>query len=369
MASQNALFVAQRGFALARSRLELMADLVSSGWSVSAAGQADEYVPEIERIGASFFPVPTSVAGATATYTRLGRSLRPGLVHIFNARPVLLATPLLKVSTRAAIVCTITGLGQAFEATWPASAGVRAGYRAATRMADAVIFQNRDDARELGCDLAHRRYHLIAGSGVDLERFRPTVRTRQGTPSVLMASRLLWSKGILEYVSAAAAITEHSPKVRFVLAGEVVESEADGMTRRWIEQELPRFSVDYVGRIDDIEERLPRFDILVHPSYYREGVPRILLEAGASGVPAIAADVPSSQEVLVNGENGFMVPPQSVEALQNAIEMLLSDEALRRDMGVRARAIAEARFGVSSVTRRTLDIYAQLGLVDPQESS
>lgn len=227
-----------------------------------------------------------------------------------------------------------------------------------------VVFQNEADrARCVGAGLVPpERARLIPGTGVDVKRFAPGEARRNGTPVVLFAGRLLWDKGVAEYVAAAERLAAKGVRARFLVAGEPdpgnprsIPAERVG---RWSRDGL----VEFLGRCEEMAALLRRVDVAVLPSYH-EGVPLFLLEAAASGLPIVATDIPGCRMVLEPGDNGLLVPPRDPEALAAALERVLVDENLRAVMGRASRKIAESRFDQRSILDAYEKLYREMGLL------
>jgi glycosyltransferase involved in cell wall biosynthesis len=208
-----------------------------------------------------------------------------------------------------------------------------------------------------------RRCQLIKGSGVDVARFRPTRKRALGI-TVLLASRLLWSKGIREFVEAAAAVRARHPHVRFMIAGGADPGNPDTLLPADLEELSRNPDIVMKGHVADMPALLAETDIVALPTSYGEGVPRILVEAAACGLPLIATDAPGCREIVRPGVNGYLVNPRDVGALVDAIDRLAGDHSLREAMGVRSRRFAETEFGEAIVLDATIRTYG----LDPGSS-
>jgi glycosyltransferase involved in cell wall biosynthesis len=224
-----------------------------------------------------------------------------------------------------------------------------------------VIFQNPDDRSEfLRLALVEEaRTHLIRGSGVDTEYFRPPADARRERPmTVLMVGRLLREKGVREFVEAAATVREQLPDVQFLLAGDSDAGNPSSFEPDVIAEWKSRGDVSFLGHRSDVRDLLQAADLAVLPSY-REGAPRSLLEAAACGLPMVATDVPGCREVVSNGVNGLLVPPLDSKLVAGAIIELLGNRERREAMGKRSRAIACEHFSQDRVIRETMGVYAK----------
>jgi glycosyltransferase involved in cell wall biosynthesis len=224
-----------------------------------------------------------------------------------------------------------------------------------------VIVQNSDDqALLIDRRLARpSQIRLMRGAGVELDVFRDTPE-REGAPIVAFAGRLLWSKGVGEFVAAARGLKHRDVAARFVLVGEpdrenpdlvpvetLNEWEADGIVELW-------------GKRDDMPEVLAAVHLVCLPSVYGEGVPKILLEAAACGRAVVTTDWPGCRDAVRSGETGLLVPPGDSERLQAALERLVTDPELRRTFGRAARRLAEQEFDVKAIVAATLAVYHEL---------
>lgn len=386
------VFVANRPFALLRSRLAVMDAFRDAGWRVLAAAAVDGEAERLREHGVTFFNVSFrrrrlslfQDIRALFQLLRIYRRHRPVLVHHFHAKPILLGNLAARLVPGLRVVNTVTGLGKAFVASRWVRCVVGWGYRLCLSRSDMTVFQNPDDHQlflENGW-VERQRSCLILGSGVDLQRFRPvSVPQRAGELRVVMVTRLLYSKGVREFVDAAAeclarlarekSTSDGTPglpgpsEVRFQLAGELDPVHPDAVDRAWIDEQVRRGSVEFLDYVENMEQLLPQATIFVFPSYYPEGVPRVLLEAAACGVPVISTDLPGCREAFLAGETGLAVPPRDAGALADAVLALLADPELRKRMGQKARSFVEERFDLVAVGAQYAAVYESLGASVP----
>jgi glycosyltransferase involved in cell wall biosynthesis len=249
----------------------------------------------------------------------------------------------------------ITGLGFSFlEARSAAQSvlqrAVRWLYRRALRGADVVLFQNRDDEEVFRASALLRSsqdVRLVAGSGVNLERY-PAQPLAAGPKRFLMIARLLIDKGVQEYLDAAGRLRAARPDVSCELIGPLEEHPAAVSASR-IDQAVQTGAVIYHGAVRDVRPYLTASHVYVLPSY-REGTPRTVLEAMATGRPVITTDAPGCRETVVPGRNGVLVPVADSEALfREMLRFADLDAAALGRMGAASREIAEAKFDVHKV--------------------
>jgi glycosyltransferase involved in cell wall biosynthesis len=225
-----------------------------------------------------------------------------------------------------------------------------------------LVVQNPDD-RDLLISLriAHAdRTIVIPGSGLDFSRFRPTPEPEPSGPTVvLMASRLLWDKGVGEYVAAAHELRRRGSRARFLLAGEADHGHPCAVPWSTVESWCAAGEVEWLGWQEDMPALMAKSHIVCLPSYYGEGIPRVLIEAAASGRAIVTTDLPGCRETVEHGRSGLLVPPRDVAALTAAIAQLLEDTDGRVKMGIRGRELAVARFAQDRVLATNLAIHHQ----------
>jgi glycosyltransferase involved in cell wall biosynthesis len=223
--------------------------------------------------------------------------------------------------------------------------------------------QNDDDLRLLGEELGvdtNTGATLIRGAGVDLERYRPTPLPDTPDPVVLLPARMLRDKGIAEFIAAAGQVRARRPAARFVLVGGIDRDNPAAYAQGELEAAIAVTGVEWWGHRDDMRAVYAQAGIVCLPSY-REGLPKALLEAAASGRPLVATDVPGCRDICRPGESGLLVPARDAAALAQAIETLLADDALRARLAAGARSLVEREFSSERVHAATLALYARLG--------
>ena len=203
--------------------------------------------------------------------------------------------------------------------------------------------------------------HLVKGSGVYLDRFDATEVTEQeNEPLVLMPTRLVHEKGIAIFVRAARILKNKGVNARFEIAGGLTRDNPRAITQEEMETMTKGGAVKWLGRINNMPGKLKESALVVYPSYYGEGIPRVLLESCAAGRPVITTDHPGCREAVEHGKNGLLVPVKNPQATAEAIEILLNDIPRCKEMGKRARKKAEKEFNIHEIVRQTLEIYKSI---------
>lgn len=373
---RRCLIIAGFADSLVLFRGDLLTGMSAHGWRVHAAapavGKSNAVRELLERIDGVSHDIPAQRVGTnpfadlwlTWRLFLLMRRIKPEIVLGYTIKPVIYGTIagwLARVPHRFALV---TGLGYAFTGSrrsW-LSILIQHLYRFALRRSKCVFFQNPDDRdlfQELGIVPVHVRTIVVNGSGVDVSQFSPEP-VPQGPASFLMICRLLGDKGVREYVAAAERIRVSHPEIRFGLAGWIDENP-DAIRQSELDEWIERGVIEYLGRLEDVRPAVGACTVYVLPSYYREGTPRTILEAMAIGRAIITTDAPGCRETVVDGKNGYLVPPRSVDALVVAMEKFIDDRSLAESMGQVSREIAESKYDVHKVNAVML---REMGMVE-----
>lgn len=369
----TALFFANTDWYLYNFRLPLARAIRAAGYRVHLVSPPGPYATRFASEGFEWHAFdfarrglnPLGEALTVARLVALYRRIRPTHCHHFTIKCVLYGSFAARLAGVAKTINAITGLGHVFVSGSRRIGVVRRPilwlYRLCLRGTD-VIFQNDDDRQAFAVAglLDGVRTHLIRGSGVDINRFRPEPGRRfDRTPvSILFASRLLWEKGLAELIEAAHILAERKLSATVRIAGEADPGNPSEVPIATLDAWRALPNVELLGHRDDVDRLLAQTDIVVLPSY-REGTPRILLEAAAAGLPLVATNVPGCREVVRDGENGILVPERDGKALADALERLALDPAMRARMSVRSREIACSEFAEDRVLAATLAIYQE----------
>lgn len=222
-----------------------------------------------------------------------------------------------------------------------------------------LIFQNPDDLDLLVEKNYVRREqsHLVISSGADLSHFTASSQPENDLPVALMPTRLVHEKGVAIFVEAARQLHEKGIKARYQIAGGLTVHNPRAISGKEMENYTNDGIVEWLGHVDDMPSVLQSANMIVYPSYYGEGVPRVVIEACAAGRAIITTDHAGCRETIPEGKNGFLVPIKDVNATAQAMEKLIVDENLRIEMGLESRKLAERIFDVKSIVRQTLDVY------------
>lgn len=351
-------------------RMNLVRAFQREGYAIAVAAPAGDEAKAIEREGMLFVPLPMAASGTSpfedaalfGRYCWLMRSLRPAAFLGFTAKPNVYGSLAARFCGVPAIN-NITGLGTAFIGGRGLERLLSLLYRLGLRRSEAVFFHNPDD-RDLFVErklVSPARASVLPGSGVDLDWFRPVPLPESSGPTFLFVGRLLWEKGAGEFAEAARLVKQEHAGARFVMVGSLAQ-DGRGVPSDQIEQWQRNGAIDYVGPCTDIRPHLAAADCVVLPSY-REGLPRVLLEAAAMGRPAIASDAPGCRHAVIEGVTGYLSRVGSAASLADAAAKFIGlSKAEREQMGLRARAHAEEHFGDERVSAAYLSVLHRAGL-------
>lgn len=359
---QRVCLVSNTAWSIYNYRRTLLHRLLNAGYQVTVIAPRDAAFARLSEIGCQCVDLPLASKGTRvredlgtllALY-RLYRRVQPTLIFHYTIKPNIYGTLAAALARRASVAVT-TGLGYVFLHDNRTARIAKALYRLAFRFAREVWFLNRDDHDTFLREhlLAHpERARLLKGEGVDLAHFAFTPLPARDTFAFLLIGRLLWDKGVGEYVEAARRLRARYPQARFRLLGPVGVDNPSAIEHEQLQRWVDAGLVEYLGQADDVREAIAAADSIVLPSY-REGMPRTLLEAAAMGRPIIATDVPGCRDVVDDGSTGLLCAPRDADALAAAMARLLDmSPAERSTLAHAARAKASREFDENQVVTR-----------------
>jgi glycosyltransferase involved in cell wall biosynthesis len=372
--SRTLLFVVNVDWFFLSHRLPIALEAQRQGYQVHVATGLTDKLGELQRLGLVVHPLvlersSAALGNAWRTMVELWkvfRAVRPDVVHLVTIKPVLLGGLVARLAGVPAVVVAVSGLGFVFLARG-AKAVVRRWlvgglYRVALGHRNLmVIFQNPDDRASLA-KLAHlpgSKVAMICGSGVDLAQYDHTPLP-SGVPVVLLAARLLADKGVREFVQAARLLTQQGISARFCLVGSVDLANPTSLTDVELAQWVNEGVVELWGHRSDMPQVLAAAQVVALPSYYGEGLPKVLIEAAACGRAVVTTDHPGCRDAVDPGVSGVLVPVRDAVALANALEGLISDPERCLSMGNAGRCLAERAFDVRQVVAAHMRIYQEL---------
>jgi glycosyltransferase involved in cell wall biosynthesis len=359
-------------------RIPLIRELEKKGFEVCVAGSAGEEIFRSNNISFFYYDLNRSMSIFNDITTvkelrRIFKHIKPNLVQSFDTKPSILM-PFASIGLPHKVVRTITGMGYAFSSTSFFSSILRNIYKffqiILDRRVDISIFQNEDDFSYFKKNnlLNNHEGLLIRGSGIDLKKIDSLdIASKKDYPHLikdddsctfLMVSRLVMHKGVMDYLQAAREVKSIYSNCNFILVGPLEKDGEDSIS----EEELFKFSsiVKWLGPRDDVMSIMDISDVFVLPTYYREGLPRVLLEASSKYLPSITSDMPGCRDVIHNESEGFLIPIKNVDFLKKSMIKLIKSSELRETMGKNARHRVENNFSLDLVSRYYAETYNSL---------
>lgn len=357
-------------------RLPIAIKAIDQGYRVHVACHVSEHHDYLSKQGIIVHPLktnrknnnPFSLVKLFLDICKIYKALKPDLVHLVTIKPVLIGGIAAKLLKIPSVVIAISGLGFVF-----ISKGFFAKirqilinfiYRFALNQSNlTVIFQNEDDKNIIKeiTNLDEDDIALIPGSGVDLDDFHDYQAYPIDSENriVLMASRILKDKGVIEFANAAKLLKKKDPSIRFILVGMIDEANPAALSIEELGILQNHSGLEYLGNLKSIKDLLYTSSVVVLPSY-REGLPKVLLEAAAAARPIVTTDVPGCRDAILNNVTGLLVPLKNSVKLAEAIQLILSQPKLAKQMGINGRRLAEEKFSSDFTIRDHIQLYENL---------
>ena len=367
------LYIVNEPWFFLSHRLPIAVAAQEQGSSVHVATRAGAAVQEILQNGFIHHEIPLSRNGSSVpselnsllAIWKLINNVKPDVLHLVTIKPVLYGGIASRLTSVNKVVAAVSGLGTLFLATGAKAelkrkVGVGLYRLALHSKKTTVILQNPDD-KQLLIDLKvvkAEQTMLIPGSGIDLSTFQSTPENLTGTPVVTFAARLLFDKGLAEYIEAIKLLNKKGLVANYQIVGDIDLGNNTSATAQNTEEWRAIPNLVVLGYQKDMSAVFRKSNIVVLPSY-REGLPKVLIEAAACGRAVITTDVPGCRDAIEANKTGLLVPVKNSNALANAIEKLIKDSKLRVEMGIAGRQLAEKEFAIEKVVEQHLSIYQQ----------
>ncbi len=290
---------------------------------------------------------------------------KPDIVHHVGLKNILWGALAAKLTKVKGVVNAVSGLGALFNGAklTMTTRGILAVMRFANlRRGVKVIFQNDEDKNIF---LEHKvvdstQIEFTKGSGIDLSKFAYTKEPTEGKIKIIFTARMVKEKGVCDLIEAAKILKQDmAGKVQFLLCGRLTEN-SNAVSKEYLERECDGAYICYMGERSDVKDLLEQSHIMAFPSYYREGVPKSLIEASAIGRPIVTCNSTGCRDVVTDGENGFLIEPRNPKMLVDRLRKLIDNPGLREEMGINARKKAEKEFSIDSVVATHMKIYQEL---------
>lgn len=366
------LILSNRFFSIYNSRQKIIRDLVSENYTVIVAAQFDGFEEKLDNVDKNGKLICINCSFATSNYfsknmlllRRIIKKESPQIVHAFNPIPIFVSS-IFKIFFRYKLVLTITGLGGAYGHKSRFVMLYNLFYKFAIINSDKVVFQNRDDYNYFK-DKIDRKFlkkiKVITSSGVDLERFSlentKDVNREKDNFKLLFIARLIRQKGIVHLVNIAKKLLKIG-NIEIHIFGEYVPEHKDSISNKEYLELVNLPNVKFHGFVEDIEKQYHRHDLLICCSL-REGVPRVILEASACGVPVVAFDVPGVREGVKQNVNGFLISDFNIDSFVKRIHLIMEDKYLYAQLSQNSREYISNRFSQEAILKEYLNIYTNI---------
>jgi glycosyltransferase involved in cell wall biosynthesis len=363
------LFVANQAMALYKFRLGAMLELQERGYEIIAIAPEDHYSEKIRCKGIRFVPLrlhthrtnPFNDCLAFVQLFRLYARHKPCLIFHYTIKPNIYGNIAAFLAGGIPSISMVPGRGYSFHQKNWLFALVRQLYRCSLRFAREVWFLNEEDRQFFLQQkmVQAGKTAVLPGEGVNIHHYKPKAERSPAPPqqlNFLFSGRLMWEKGVKEFVEAARIVRHQYPGCRFFLLGFMDKSDhrvvPETVLKGWEQEGL----ITYLGEVEDVRPYFAQADCFVLPSYYGEGLPRTLLEAASMGIPLITTQHRGCNRAVVDGLNGFLCRAGDAQDLADKmLEMVRLPQQERQAMGERGRALVMAEFEEGIIVRHYLD--------------
>lgn len=345
-------------------RIGLINRLISEGYEVHLAGydNSDERINElnvrvhhlnIESSSKNPFKDLLLIKQMVELYKRIG----PTMIFLYSIKPNIYGNFAAKI-TKDKTVSNVNGLGNIFMEKSKTRMIVEILYKIAFKIPQKVFFQNKDDMKLFTSSnlIAQKKAERIPGSGVNVEKFKPVKYLNNKEVTFLLIARMIWSKGIKEYIEVAKLIKSKGySNVKFQLLGPIGVDNPEAVPQKVIEKNVKDGLIEYLGVSKDVRNEIKNSHCIVLPSFYREGVPKTLIESASMGKPIITTDNVGCRDIVENGYNGFLCESKSVKSLFEKIEKFLKlSEKEKNTLGINGRIKVEKEFDEEIIIKKYL---------------
>lgn len=353
-------------------RKDIALSAQKAGWNVTVVTADTGKIKDIEKVGLKAINMPMSKSGMNIfeelkTFfflLRIFKKNKPDIIHCVGAKPNLYGPLAAKIAKIKGVVIAVSGRGVYVDDTKSLLAKIiqRIMRFSMNRENALAIFQNHDDEKihiERGIVKACQS-RFIKGSGVNLEEYAYTPEPIEGKIKIILTARMLPEKGVFVLTEAAELLRDnYYNQIEFWLVGGL-DDRPGAITEDQLNKVCDGKYIRWLGYRTDVNELLQQSHIVAFPSYYLEGLPKSLIEATAIGRPIITTNSVGCKDTVVDGINGFIIPPKEVQPLADKLEELINDKELRTKMGLASRKKAEKEFSIDMVIKKHLDIYNEL---------
>ena len=373
------LYIANTSWYLYNFRMNLMISMRERGYHVIAIAPKDQFSSNIEKEGIDFISIAASRKAMNfvndikliITLFKLFKQYTPFIVHNFTIKTVLLGTFAAQLARIPKVVNSIDGLGHIFSHKKSILTNlISVLFKMVFKFSKCILIVLNPDDRDYFIQnkiITNKKIFLINGAGINADEFsnknfniKKINYVDETKVNFFLFSRMIWDKGIKEYIDAALNIFTQFPSTHFYLVGASDPGNPTGIPLSWLKNINKLLGVSWIDYVDDVKPWLVSADIVVLPSLYREGIPLSLLEAASFEKPIITADGPGCKEIVKNKVNGILVPPGDSSALESAMKYLLDNRDIWKKMGSEGRKLVLDKFDEKLIVKETIDLYNKI---------
>ena len=369
---QKRLFiVVNQDFFFLSHRLPVATAALEAGYDVTIVSEDTGVSHKIREAGLKTINLPINKAGTNMKdevktlffLYKLFRREKPDIVHLVGLKTMLWGSIACRLAGVKAMVSAVCGLGVLFDEKHAQSFMTQAILKVMRithhKKRLRVIFQNNDD-KGIFQDakiVNDSQCAFTNGSGINLQNYDYTPEPTEGPIKIIFTARMVEDKGTLVLIEAAKKLEpEYKGKIQFLLCGGL-DTNPNGITKEMLESRCDGEYIQWLGHRKDVLELLKQSHIMAFPSWYREGLPKSVIEAEAIGRPIVTTDSVGCRDTVIDGKNGFLIPIKDSNALADALKKLIDSKELRETMGKNAREFAVNKFDIKDVTNVHLDVY------------
>ena len=355
-------------------RLPIGVAAKDAGYDVTIVSEDTGVSGKIREAGLKTINLPINKAGTNIKdeiktfffLYKLFKREKPDIVHLVGLKTMLWGSLACRLAGVKAMVSAVCGLGVLFDEEHAHSFMTRSILKVMRithkKKCLAVIFQNNDDkAIFLNAKIMKEEQCAFTnGSGINLQNYDYTPEPTNGPIKIIFTARMVEDKGTMVLIEAAKKLEpEYKGKVQFLLCGGL-DTNPNGITKEMLESRCGGDYIQWLGHRKDVLELLKQSHIMSFPSWYREGLPKSVIEAEAIGRPVVTTDSVGCRDTIIDGKNGFMIPIKDSDALAAALKKLIDNPTLRQEMGRNAREFAVSKFDIKDVVKVHLDVYKNI---------
>ncbi|WP_318435538.1 glycosyltransferase family 4 protein [Photobacterium leiognathi] len=376
MENKKLVFIVNVDWFFISHRIPIALEAIQQGYDVHIICKDTGHMNDLLKHGLSVHDLDFSRSGSglfheLSTLFRLRHILNKieaDIIHAVTIKPVLYSGIVINtLKIKPKFVAAISGLGYVFSANDIRARLTKSVVSVLYKIAffnkkKSIIFQNTTDESIISSivNLSNREKKLIKGSGADLSVYKNSTEPKSDSINIVMACRLLKEKGVYEFINAAKIVHSKCKNVEFILAGTPDSDNPNSVTQNELDEWHRLGFIKAIGHCNNIPELFSNSHIVTMPSFYGEGVPKVLIEAAACGRPVVTTNSPGCRDSIIPNESGLLVPIRDANALASAFIELINNQDLRILMGEKARIYAESEFDLKSVVSKHMKIYEEL---------